>query len=31
MTITLKNVVGSEQFETIRKLLGISFSDYQES
>lgn len=31
MTITLKNVVGSEQFETIRKLLGISFSDCQES
>jgi hypothetical protein len=31
MTITLKNVVGSEQFVIIRKLLGISFSDYQES
>jgi hypothetical protein len=31
MTITLKNVVNSEQFEIIKKLLGISFSDYPES
>ena len=30
VTITLKNIVNSEQFETIKKMLDISLEDYQE-